>query len=95
MSVLKTLVKFLFGTDLGLIIIAVLIVLVATALLWDVVSAGVNRVLARGRGDDRAEVAEPNAPSESRRSAESRERRASRLAARSAALRAKRDDTPD
>ncbi|MEV0547474.1 hypothetical protein OG308_07580 [Nocardia salmonicida] len=72
-----------------------LILLVFAAYLWDVVAAAVHRVRDRFGG---AEVAEPIREREStntRRTAESRDRRSARIAARRSAIHAKQASAAD
>ncbi|MFE9784230.1 hypothetical protein ACFYO7_02495 [Nocardia salmonicida] len=75
-----------------------LILLVIAAYLWDVVAVAVNRVRDRFGGGGRAEAAEPIRGHEStntRRTAESRDRRSARIAARRSASRAKQAPAVD
>ncbi len=87
--------KFLIESAFGPVFAiagAGLILLVFAAYLWDVVAAAVHRVRDRFGGGDRAEAAEPIREHEStnpRRTAESRDRRAARAAARRSAIHAK------
>ncbi len=87
--------KFLIESAFGPVFAiagAGLILLVFAAYLWDVVAAAVHRVRDRFGGGDRAEAAEPIREHEStnpRRTAESRDRRAARAAARRSAIHTK------
>ncbi|WP_446224322.1 hypothetical protein ACTWPB_03695 [Nocardia sp. IBHARD005] len=90
-SVWKLLIESVFGPVFA-IAGAGLILLVIAAFLWDVVAVAINRVRDRLGGDDRAEAAEPireHKPPNTRRTAESRDRRSVRIAARRSAIHAK------
>ncbi|MFD3592127.1 hypothetical protein ACFWU5_05315 [Nocardia sp. NPDC058640] len=70
-----------------------LVFLIVAAFLWDAVSAGVDWVRARIGGGVPAQVEEPapvRAPSDARRTAQSRQRREARIAARRDAIHTKR-----
>ena len=96
-SVWKFLIESAFGPVFA-IAGAGLILLVFAAYLWDVVAAAVHRVRDRFGGGDRAEAAEPIREHEStstRRTAESRDRRSARIAARRIAIHAKQAPAVD
>lgn len=87
--------KFLIESAFGPVFAiagAGLVLLVVAAFLWDAVAAVVNRVRDRFGSGDRAEIAEPireHEPANTRRTAESRDRRSARIAARRNAIHAK------
>ncbi|MFD4441081.1 hypothetical protein ACFWPK_15050 [Nocardia sp. NPDC058519] len=96
-SVWKFLIESAFGPVFA-IAGAGLILLVVAAFLWDVVAAAVNRVRDRFGGGDRAEAAEPireRKTPNTRRTAESRDRRSARIAARRSAIHAKHATAAD
>ncbi|MFG1768326.1 hypothetical protein ACGFIX_02025 [Nocardia salmonicida] len=72
-----------------------LILLVVAAFLWDVVAAAVHRVRDRFGGAEAAEPIREHESTNTRRTAESRDRRAARAAARRSAIHAKHAPTVD